>query len=280
MKKVLMVSVLLGSFPLMAEEVDYKHCAGTLGELFELTNKFAVMDSKGEIKVNNSASSMEIHGNKIVYTSSTTQKNSKKITTSDKETFEIEYESIVEGKPSGKIKNVSYNIKDLKDLDNKKPGALDIAFDYKNGHCVPLVTKIDNTAGLSGGLKLLYKGMMKMTEFPQGERDLYKCKALDDYMKEERNALEACMNSQKKLEKLEQLVNDVEAKSGKSVAEVDSSKIRKSLNSSFETVVKAYQASSACYFSGYNGILADKEYWKNIKENNVVLEKKDKVQAK
>lgn len=275
MKKVLVISMFLGALPVMADEIDYKNCAGTLGELFSQTNKFAEMDSKGDFKINKESTSMEIRGNKIVYSSNSGE--SKKF--SDKETFEIEYENITEGKPVGKIKSVSYNMKDLKDLDNKRPGAMDISFEYKNGHCIPLVKKVDNSAGLTGGLKLLYKGALAMGDVSYGERDLYKCKELHDYMIYMKE-LEVCINSGERFAKLRQLTANVEANSGKKAEVINEKKYKKLTVESLDALKEAYQATSACGHSGYKEILDDKEFWKKIQDDKSEVKYSEKVQAK
>lgn len=289
MKVMLIGSVLFGSLSLMAaEEADYKHCAGTLKALSGETNEFAEMNSQGEFKINRNASSMKVEGNKIIYSSFEQDKKTQKLKsdakkddqtqTINQETFEVEYENILEGKPIGKVKKISYNIKNVKDLDSKKPGAVDIAFDFKNGHCIPVVKKIDYTAGLSGALKVFAKGAFKMSSYHNGERDIYKCKELQDYIPEV-DFVKSCMNSLEKLDKLkrlEQFVNNVEGKN----EDMSSKKIAKSLNKAFEIIGKAQTAINNCAFSGYMDVLSDDEFWKKVEAKNDNKESEGKSLSK
>ena len=168
----------------------------------------------------------------------------------------------------------------LKDMENKKPGAVDISFDFKNGQCIPQVTKYDSTAGLSPGLRLMFKGMNKMSKYADdGAKDLYKCKELHDYMKEI-DDLKACRDTQTKLLKLEQLVNNVDAKLGKKPDEVSKKKIKESISAYTDVVGKAALASLSCSQSGYNEILRDDEYWKKVNAEIVSEDDTAKVQAK
>ena len=243
-------------------------------------NNFAAMDDKGELKIKPGAASMKTYGNSLGFKSFIIEKNKKKHNVLDEETFEIEYESIVDGKPVGKIKKVSYFMNNLKDMENKKPGAVDISFDFKNGQCIPQVTKYDSAAGLSPALKLIYRGMNKMNEYADsGAKDLYKCKELHDYMKEIDN-LKACRDTQTKLLKLEQLVNNVDAKLGKKPDEVSKKKIKESIRAYTDVVGKATLASLSCSHSGYSEILSDDEYWKKVNTVSVSVEDTAKVQAK
>ena len=276
----LVLTLLLSSLPLMAEDVDYKHCASTMNEMLSSMNEFATMDDKGDFKIKPKASSMKNYGNSLGYKSFIMQKNKKKYEALDEETFEVEYESLVDGKPVGKIKKVSYSMKNLKDIENKKPGAVDISFDFKNGQCIPQVTKYDSAAGLNPALKLMYKGMNKMSEYADdGAKDLYKCKELHDYMKEI-DDLKACRDIQTKLLKLQQLVNNVDAKLGKKPDEVSKKKIKESISAYTDVVGKAALASLSCSQSGYNEILSDDEYWKKVNAEIVSEDDTAKVQAK
>ena len=88
MKKMLVLTLLLSSLPLMAEDVDYKHCASTMNEMLSSMNEFATMDDKGDFKIKPKASSMKNYGNSLGYKSFIMQKNKKKYEALDEETFE------------------------------------------------------------------------------------------------------------------------------------------------------------------------------------------------
>ena len=282
-------SLLFVSGNLLASEVNYNHCAETLNSLKDTMNNFAEVSPKGDLKLKRRTSSMEIKGNKVFYKSFDVDEkaskfnlgfsNSKSSKVVNNEEFVVEYEKVEDGKPLGKIKNISYEMKDLKfEESGLRPGAVSLDFDYKNGHCVPNVKKLDHLAGAGFAVKTTMKIPDSKYSLMTGAKDLYKCKALEDY-RSVLEELKTCMSAQDKIVELDKLVTELEAQEGDKGKKFDEKKAKKEFLNAFDVVGRAFNAQTACAVSGYRDILVDEKFWKDIRKQDSGENKTESAEA-
>jgi len=282
-------SLLFVSGNLLASEVNYNHCAETLNSLKDTMNNFAEVSPKGDLKLKRRTSSMEIKGNKVFYKSFDVDEkaskfnlgfsNSKSSKVVNNEEFVVEYEKVEDGKPLGKIKNISYEMKDLKfEESGLRPGAVSLDFDYKNGHCVPNVKKLDHLAGAGFAVKTMMKIADSKYSLMTGAKDLYKCKALEDY-RSVLEELKTCMSAQDKIVELDKLVTELEAQEGDKGKKFDEKKAKKEFLNAFDVVGRAFNAQTACAVSGYRDILVDEKFWKDIRKQDSGENKTESAEA-
>lgn len=281
-------TLLLVSGNLLASEVNYNHCAETLNSLKDTMNNFAEVGPKGELKLKRRTSSMEIKGNTVTYKSFDVDEKADKFSFGlskpksskvvNNEEFVVEYESVEDGKPMGKIKNISYEMKDLKfEEAGLKPGAVNLAFDYKNGHCIPNVKKLDHFAGAGIAVKTMMKIADSKYPLMTGAKDLYKCKALEDY-RSVLEELKTCMSAQDKIVELDKLVTALESEGDKE-KKFDAKKSKKEFLNAFDVVGRAFNAQTACAVSGYKDILVDEKFWKDIRKEDHGESKSESTEA-
>lgn len=282
-------TLLFVSGNLFASEVNYNHCAQTMNSFKDTMNNFAEIGPQGDLKIKRHTKSMEITGNKVIYkifdvddkadkfNFSLSKTKSTKVV--NNEEFVVEYEKVEDGKPLGKIKNISYEMKDLKfDPAGLNPGAVSVAFDYKNGHCVPNVKKLDHFAGAGLAVKTMMKIADSKYSLMTGAKDLYKCKALEDY-RSVLEELKTCMSAKDRIVELDKLVTELEADEGEKGKKFDEQKSKKEFLSAFDVVGRAYNAQTACAVSGYKDVLVDEKFWQDIRKQDSGDKKLDSTEA-